>query len=288
MVGAKYLTDFAPGLHVHHKDGNMLDSHPDNLKMLTPSEHATHHNIEEQRHLMGGERFKFLYETDENFRQNINKGLHSAEAKRKADEGRRRFLDANPDHSRSNQKKSSAIRWAKSDARTNQAEVARLNFSRKDITAESVTKALLEAGSKRGASRILNADRSVFKRFPDVIDQFEKGTLCSNHKVMSVKSVEGTHPTYCLTAPETGNFALSAGVFVNNCGIIANATPAEAGWHGYLTLEFSNSSKADCRIYANEGVVQLLFMEGEPCDTTYADRRGKYQAQEPQVTLARI
>ncbi|MEM9809541.1 MAG: dCTP deaminase, partial [Cyanobacteria bacterium P01_D01_bin.56] len=44
------------------------------------------------------------------------------------------------------------------------------------------------------------------------------------------------------------------------CGIIANLTPAEAGWRGYLTLEFSNSSSADCRIYANEGVVQLLFL----------------------------
>ena len=43
------------------------------------------------------------------------------------------------------------------------------------------------------------------------------------------------------------------------CGIIANLTPAEAGWRGHLTLEFSNSSSADCRIYANEGVVQLLF-----------------------------
>ena len=52
-------------------------------------------------------------------------------------------------------------------------------------------------------------------------------------------------------------------------GIILNATPVEAGWEGHLTLEFSNSSGADCRIYANEGVCQLLFLEGEPCETTY-------------------
>ena len=72
------------------------------------------------------------------------------------------------------------------------------------------------------------------------------------------------------------------------CGIIANLTPAEAGWRGHLTLEFSNSSSADCRIYANEGVVQLLFFEGEPCDVNYETRQGKYQDQPQEVTIARI
>ena len=72
------------------------------------------------------------------------------------------------------------------------------------------------------------------------------------------------------------------------CGIIANLTPAEAAWRGHLTLEFSNSSSADCRIYANEGVVQLLFLEGEPCAISYEARRGKYQDQQECVTLARV
>jgi dCTP deaminase len=72
------------------------------------------------------------------------------------------------------------------------------------------------------------------------------------------------------------------------CGIIANITPAEASWEGYLTLEFSNASSADCRIYANEGVLQILFLEGEPCQTTYADRFGKYQDQPQFVTLAKV
>jgi dCTP deaminase len=71
-------------------------------------------------------------------------------------------------------------------------------------------------------------------------------------------------------------------------GIIVNVTPAEAGWQGHLTLEFSNASGADCRIYANEGVCQLLFLEGEPCETTYQDRSGKYQGQGEQVTLPRV
>jgi dCTP deaminase len=72
------------------------------------------------------------------------------------------------------------------------------------------------------------------------------------------------------------------------CGIIANLTPAEAAWRGHLTLEFSNSSSADCRIYANEGVVQLIFLEGEPCSISYESRQGKYQDQPHFVTLARI
>lgn len=71
------------------------------------------------------------------------------------------------------------------------------------------------------------------------------------------------------------------------CGIIANVTPAEAGWRGHLTLEFSNSSAADCRIYADEGVVQMVFFRGEPCETCYATRRGKYYGQKERITLAK-
>lgn len=71
------------------------------------------------------------------------------------------------------------------------------------------------------------------------------------------------------------------------CGLIANLTPGEAGWKGHLTLEFSNASEADCRIYAGEGVVQAVFFRGAPCSTSYSDRTGKYQHQPEAVTLAR-
>jgi len=71
-------------------------------------------------------------------------------------------------------------------------------------------------------------------------------------------------------------------------GQIANLTPGEAGWRGNLTLEFSNSSGADCRIYANEGIVQALFFEGDPCETTYHDRAGKYQDQPEAVVTAKV
>ena len=72
------------------------------------------------------------------------------------------------------------------------------------------------------------------------------------------------------------------------CGIIANLTPGEAGWRGHLTLEFSNSSGADCRLYAYEGIVQARFFEGDPCLTTYDERVGKYQDQGPTVVTSRL
>ncbi|MEN9266759.1 MAG: dCTP deaminase, partial [Thermostichales cyanobacterium BF4_bins_65] len=73
-----------------------------------------------------------------------------------------------------------------------------------------------------------------------------------------------------LVVPETITVICIGKSTYARAGIIANLTPAEAGWRGYLTLEFSNSSSADCRIYANEGVVQLLFAEGmDPCQVSY-------------------
>ena len=70
------------------------------------------------------------------------------------------------------------------------------------------------------------------------------------------------------------------------CGVIVNTTPGEAGWEGHLTVEISNSSGADCRIFANEGICQALFYEGVPCDQPYGD--GKYQGQAAGVTLAKV
>jgi dCTP deaminase len=65
------------------------------------------------------------------------------------------------------------------------------------------------------------------------------------------------------------------------CGIITNVTPFEPEWEGYVTLEISNTTPLPARIYANEGIAQVLFFESdEVCETSYADRKGKYQAQQ--------
>ncbi len=71
------------------------------------------------------------------------------------------------------------------------------------------------------------------------------------------------------------------------CGIIVNVTPLEPEWEGNVTLEFSNTTPLPARIYANEGVAQMLFFESdEVCETSYKDRGGKYQGQKG-VTLPR-
>lgn len=64
------------------------------------------------------------------------------------------------------------------------------------------------------------------------------------------------------------------------CGIIVNVTPLEPEWEGHVTLEFSNTTNLPAKIYANEGVAQMLFLESDvPCDVSYKDRSGKYQGQ---------
>jgi len=65
------------------------------------------------------------------------------------------------------------------------------------------------------------------------------------------------------------------------CGIIVNVTPFEPEWEGFVTLEISNTTPLPARIYANEGIAQVLFFEGdEECDVSYADKKGKYQKQQ--------
>lgn len=64
------------------------------------------------------------------------------------------------------------------------------------------------------------------------------------------------------------------------CGIIVNVTPFEPEWEGYVTLEISNTGPSPAKIYANEGVAQVLFfVADESCETSYADKKGKYQSQ---------
>lgn len=72
------------------------------------------------------------------------------------------------------------------------------------------------------------------------------------------------------------------------CGIVVNVTPLEPEWEGFLTVSIANSSPASVRLYAGEGIGQLIFLESnDPCRTSYSDRKGKYQKQQ-QIELSRI
>jgi deoxycytidine triphosphate deaminase len=106
-----------------------------------------------------------------------------------------------------------------------------------------------------------------------------------------VKKIEpvGVEEVFDISVPTLHNF-LANGLIVHNstyarCGIICNVTPLEPEWEGHVTLEFSNTTPLPAKIYANEGVAQMLFFESdEVCETSYRDRGGKYMGQKG-VTL---
>ena len=104
----------------------------------------------------------------------------------------------------------------------------------------------------------------------------------------------GEEEVFDLTVPRLHSFVANDLIVHNStyarCGIIVNVTPLEPEWEGYVTLEFSNTTPLPAKIYANEGVAQVIFLEAAPddiCETSYRDRGGKYQGQVG-VTLPKI
>src|ERR1700676_1545209 len=94
----------------------------------------------------------------------------------------------------------------------------------------------------------------------------------------------GMQEVFDISVPNLHNFIANDLVVHNStyarCGIICNVTPLEPEWEGHVTLEFSNTTPLPAKIYANEGVAQMLFLESdEVCETSYRDRGGKYQGQ---------
>ncbi len=313
----------APDTHRHHLDHNRQNNDPRNLIRMNASEHIRYHNAEtygydfdseahgatirgalarlgqdpawrERFHDAQRERALAFWH-DEHY-TGARAGLlgkhrsfwQSAEVRRVQAERQRDFWADNGEARRAQGERSQRA-WAESDEarRSKQRQIARGVNLRDEIDAAAVRAALDLTGSIRGAARALNCDRSVFRRFPEVVEAFRGQAAPRNHKVTSVKALPGDHDVYCLTVPEAGNFALEAGIFVHNCGIVANVTPLEPGWEGHVTLELSNTTPLPAKVYANEGIVQLLFFQGERPEVTYKDRSGKYQGQRG-VTLPRL
>ncbi len=309
----------APNTHRHHLDHDRRNNHPWNIVRMDASEHIRHHNAEtfgegfdpeehsaairsafERLNLDAGWRGRLreaqrdralAFWQDERYAEARSQLLQGRRAfwqkveARRAQAGRqRRFWEGN-DEARLRQGQLSRQAWAASGEgrRRKQRDIAREINLRSDIDAVAVRSALDRTGSIRGAARLLNCDRSVFRRFPEVVRAFQG----RNHKVKAVRELRGEHDVYCLSVPEAGNFALEAGVFVHNCGIVANVTPLEPGWEGHVTLELSNTTPLPAKVYANEGIVQLLFFQGERPEVTYRERQGKYQGQRG-VTLPRL
>ncbi|MBF6595027.1 MAG: dCTP deaminase [Thermaceae bacterium] len=318
------LYEGAADTHCHHKDFDRLNNNPWNLERVPASKHIRMHNAEyygvgfdsSEHGQSVREALERLCQDDawySQFRQQqkakatgfwhdpqygqtraalLEKHRERwTEAERQTQRERQaNFWSANPER-REQVGEHLRAAWASAshERRNRQREIARSIRLREDITPQVVRHALDTTGSIRGAAQYLGVDRSVFRRFPEVIQAFKgiSSRKVANHKVVSVRSLGGEHDVYCLTVPEAGNFALEAGVFVHNCGIVANVTPIEPGWEGHITLEFSNTTPLPAKMYANEGVVQLVFFQGERPETTYGDRKGKYQGQRG-ITLPKI
>jgi len=299
--------------HRHHRDHDRRNNRPTNIERMNASEHIRHHNKEtfgadfdpDEHSLAIREAFERLRQTpgwsdhfsevqqerairfwtDEQYAEVRARVL--AQRQDPSDETRqahreamlRRYSDP-AERERHGLKMAEA--WAKDDGtrRAMQAEVARGINLREEITAEVVRAALDQTGSIRGAARLLGCDRSVFRRFPEVIKSFQGRGAVRNHKVAAIRDLPGVHDVYCLTVPEAGNFALEAEVFTSNCGIIVNVTPLEPEWRGKVTIEISNTTPLPAKIYAGEGIAQILFLRADAvCRTSYADKKGKYQDQ---------
>ena len=310
----------AAGTHRHHVDFNRRNNSPTNLTRMAASDHIRLHNSEtygddfdseehsaairdafrrlskdadwQQRFSDAQSKRAVAFWSDDRYahiREQVialRRNMSDATRERHRQATLRRYSDPEARIHHSDLMREA---WMKDDGRRRQAQaqIAREIRIRKEITAELVRAALGRTGSIRGAAAVLQCDRSVFRRFPDVIAQFKGVHAPRNHKVVAVREAAGDHDVYCLTVPEAGNFALEAGVFVRNCGIIVNVTPLEPEWEGHVTLEFSNTTTLPAKIYANEGVAQMIFFESdEVCETSYADRGGKYQGQRG-VTLPR-
>jgi deoxycytidine triphosphate deaminase len=127
----------------------------------------------------------------------------------------------------------------------------------------------------------------VAKRTGDLcVDPLTRGPVWD---VVETIESAGVEEVFDISVPNLHNFVANNLIVHNStyarCGIICNVTPLEPEWEGHVTLEFSNTTTLPARIYANEGVAQMLFFESdEVCETSYADRGGKYQGQKG-VTL---
>jgi deoxycytidine triphosphate deaminase len=305
-----------PATHRHHLDHHRHNNMPWNLTRMKAGEHIRHHNQETfgeefdpdehslaireaferlSRDPAWRERFSqvqreralnFWYDEAyaETWAEWIKQHLDSWTEDRRARQSAILQQYYSDPANRELQGQISKAAWARDDGsrRERQREIARKVRLREEITADIVRAALDKTGSIRGAARLLECDRAVFRRFPDVLAEFRgTRTKYKNHKVQSIREIPGDHDVYCLTVPEAGNFALQSGVFVRNCGLIVNVTPFEPEWEGYVTLEISNTTPLPAKIYANEGIAQVLFFEAdEECKISYADKKGKYQAQQ--------
>jgi dCTP deaminase len=126
-----------------------------------------------------------------------------------------------------------------------------------------------------------NIDKSVFRKVYPVVS--DRGT----YFVLPAYTYGlGTALEFIKMPDDVTGICIDGKSTYARSGVVVNMTPIEAGWRGHLTIAVSNVSPFPCRVYANEGIAQLLFFKGSQCKKTYEGR--KYQDQAQEVVLARI
>ncbi|MCI0521706.1 MAG: dCTP deaminase [Chloroflexi bacterium] len=245
------------GTHRHHIDVSRRNNNPWNLTRMEAAEHIRLHNRDSY-----GEEF--------------DPDAHSL-AIREAMASRAKHPEWRENFSRVQRER--ALNFWRGDAYAPIRErVLAMRQNPSDETPQLHRQAMLERFSDP-EERLRQSE--LMKRVWAGDSGERRSRQADNHKVAAIRSLPGDQDVYCLTVPEAGNFALESGVFVSNCGIITNVTPFEPEWEGFVTLEISNTTPLPARIYSNEGIAQVLFFEGdEVCETSYADKKGKYQKQQ--------
>lgn len=163
------------------------------------------------------------------------------------------------------------------------------------FAASQVTQAVISYGLSSYGYDLRIADE--FKVFTNVF------TALVDPKSFDPKSFVEMKGEYCIIPPNSFALGRSVEYFriprnvlticlgkstYARCGIIVNVTPFEPEWEGFATLEISNTTPLPAKIYANEGIAQVIFLEAdEPCEISYADKGGKYQKQKG-IVLPRI
>jgi dCTP deaminase len=150
-----------------------------------------------------------------------------------------------------------------------------------------------------GGPRVISYGLSSYGYDLRVADEFKVFTNVFNTlvdpKAFDSKSFVDVRGQACIVPPNSFALARSIEYFriprdilticlgkstYARCGIIVNVTPFEPEWEGHVTLEISNTTPLPAKVYANEGLAQVIFLRAEePCEVSYADRKGKYQAQ---------
>jgi len=236
----------------HHIDFNPRNNYPTNIIRMSDEDHHKVHETkegytEERKRIAAISRESFYEKcrTIANFREIMSEVFSKAA---------RTFWDS-PEHAETR------AGWLKAHS---EPRPYRLKYFDRQV----VLDAFKEYGSIRQAGKALKTKADTLaRRFPDIVAQARSlGYIPMNHTVKSVKKLVEKEDVYCLTVPNTSNFALDAGVFVHNCGNI--------------TLEITNTTDLPVRIYPGMGITQLQFFQSdEQCLVSYADRNGKYQNQ---------